>query len=244
MVEGALDFGVSLDLTTKKDLVFAKQRASSYNQETLLHLFIKQEFISHYYHFFNRMTESVCNEVIKLEFLEEQFNYYDVAIDFLKIKHDEDNNPISTNSQIIKWYNRNKNKFIILSEKIYNEIFFIIFSNRKLLHKFNENIASSFDNFNFDKSQLSIKGTLKRKNVPVWLQRAVFHRDKGRCSFCWKDVGDLVNLDTRKNFDHIIPLDLFGVNDPTNIQLVCKECNLKKLNRNTDVGTKYQEWFL
>lgn len=190
------------------------------------------------------MTDSVCDEDIELEFLEEQFNYYDVAIDFLKIKHDENDYPITTNSQIIRWYNQNKNKFIALSEKIYDEIFFIIFSNRKVLHTFNENLASSFDQFKFDKNQLSKKGTLKRKNVPIWLQRAAFHRDKGRCSFCWKDVGDLINLDTRKNFDHIIPLDLFGVNDPTNIQLVCKECNLKKLNKSTDVGTKYQEWFV
>ncbi len=131
--------------------------------------------------------------------------------------------PTTTNTQIIRWYNRNKNKFIILSEKIYDEIFFIIFSNRKLLHKFNENLASSFDKFNFDKNQLTQKGTLKRQKVPIWLQRAVFHRDKGRCSFCWKDVGDLINLDTRKNFYYIIPLDLFGVNDPTNFNLFVRD---------------------
>ncbi|WP_394347828.1 HNH endonuclease [Niastella caeni] len=57
-------------------------------------------------------------------------------------------------------------------------------------------------------------------------------------------MSKLVNLDAKYNFDHIVPLDLFGVNDPTNIQLVCKDCNLKKLNRNTDVGKKYQEWFI
>ena len=114
MVEDAVDFGVPLDLINKKQLPFARHRANKFNKETLLHLFIKQEFVSHYHHFFTRMTESVCDEIIELEFLEEQFNYYDVAIDFLNIKHDEDDYPTTTNAQIIRWYNRNKNKFIIL----------------------------------------------------------------------------------------------------------------------------------
>lgn len=98
MVEDAVAFGVSLDLKNKKDLLFARQRASAFHQETLLHLFIKQEFINNYHHFFTRMTDSVCDEVIELEFLEEQFTYYDVDIDFLRIKHDKNDFPITTNS--------------------------------------------------------------------------------------------------------------------------------------------------
>ncbi|MGN6399126.1 MAG: HNH endonuclease [Flavisolibacter sp.] len=243
-VEDAVDIGVPLNLDKKKDLSFAQQRASSFHKETLLHLFIKHQFVSHYEHFFTSMTEQVADDPVELEFLEEQFDYYNVPIKFLKIRFDEFDYPITTDRQIINWYRRNEGKFRRLSEAICDEVFFILFSNRKLLHKFNENVANYFDRLQLKDTQLSIKGTLKRKAIPKWLQNAVYHRDKGRCCFCWTDLSKLVNLDAKNNFDHIIPLDLYGINDPTNIQLVCKDCNLNKLNRNTDFGKKYQEWFV
>src|SRR6478736_3547294 len=169
------------------------------------------------------MTENVCGEILELESLEEQFSCYNVPINFLQIKFDEDEYyPITTDNQIIRWYKRNQKKFNILSDKICGEIFHIIFSNKMLLHRFNENLVTNFDKFNFNKKPLTEKGTLKRIAIPKWLQNAVFHRDKGRCSLCWIDLTKIVNLDAKNNFDHIIPLDLFGVNDPTNIQLVCK----------------------
>ena len=62
----------------------------------------------------------------------------------------------------------------------------------------------------------------------------------------WMSAGGdtfINNMIEKINFDHIIPLSKFGVNDPTNIQLLCNNCNSKKLNRNTEFGTKYQEWF-
>lgn len=244
IVEDAIHYGAPLDFTNKKELLCLSQKASAFDKHTLLHFFIKQEFIDYYNHFFIQMADYVHDETIELEFLEEQFSHYEVSIDFLQIKYDENDYPITTNTQITHWYKRNKKKFIHLSEKICDEVFFILFSNRKLLHKFNKNISSDFSKFLFNDQQLTSKGTLKRKPIPKWLQDAIFHRDKGRCSFCWSDLSKLNNLDAKYNFDHIIPLDLFGVNDPTNVQLVCKDCNLKKLNRNTDVGTKYQQWFL
>ncbi len=55
-------------------------------------------------------------------------------------------------------------------------------------------------------------------------------RDKGRCA----NYGDdLTNVATLANpiYDHIIPLSEHGTNDPSNFQLLCQRCNLKKGNK-------------
>lgn len=244
MVEGAIDFGLTVNFPNKKNIDIARQKAIAFDKQTLLHLFIKQEFISHYKHWFMEMAEEVCWDIIELQFIEEQFSEYGVDIDFLQIKYDENDYPITTNRQIQSWYTKNSKKFTTLAEQLCDEIFFILFSNRKLLRKFNENNAANFTKFCFTQNQLTIKGTLKRQRIPKWVQKAVFHRDKGRCSFCSTDLTKIINIESTNNYDHIIPLDLFGINDPTNIQLLCETCNLDKLNRNTNVGTKYQEWFI
>lgn len=66
--------------------------------------------------------------------------------------------------------------------------------------------------------------------------------DKQKTDFASLRV-EIFNREPQNNFDHIIPLDLFGFNDPANIQLLCKNSNSEKLNKNTEFGTKYQEWF-
>jgi hypothetical protein len=64
--------------------------------------------------------------------------------------------------------------------------------------------------------------------LPKWLERAVYHRDRGRCQDCLKDVsGEVYHLEIY-HMDHVLPLADGGTNDPTNFQLLCQECNLKK----------------
>lgn len=76
-------------------------------------------------------------------------------------------------------------------------------------------------------------GRLKRKNIPKWVKRAVFFRDKGRCVLYHKDLTNLINTDNQENYDHIVPLLQHCLNDVSNIQLLCKECNqiAKKTNQ-------------
>lgn len=51
----------------------------------------------------------------------------------------------------------------------------------------------------------------------------IFDKQKGRCSICLTRI-------TRKSMhrDHIVPLARGGSNWPTNFQLTCKSCNLRK----------------
>ena len=92
----------------------------------------------------------------------------------------------------------------------------------------------------YPKDKLTNKGRIKRKSIPSWVKNAVFHRDKGRCVYCNTDLTGIVNCLTARNFDHIVPLDLFGTNDPCNIQLTCETCNKSKSNHFASTGFKYQ----
>lgn len=66
------------------------------------------------------------------------------------------------------------------------------------------------------------------KYLPRWLQNAVFYRDMGHCQLCGKDVTGQVYHYNQYHLDHLLPLSHGGCNDPTNFQLLCKECYLSK----------------
>lgn len=44
------------------------------------------------------------------------------------------------------------------------------------------------------------------------------------------------------HFDHMISLAAFGLNDVANLQLTCRECNLKKLSKSRTTN-KYYQWY-
>lgn len=80
---------------------------------------------------------------------------------------------------------------------------------------------------------LKSDGVIKRRSFPVWLQKAVKMRGRNRCQLCGKDLSGTFNL-SDENFDHIVPLEDGGTNDPCNIQLTCEHCNKSKGARSRD----------
>lgn len=103
-------------------------------------------------------------------------------------------------------------------EGIKREVLYLLFQNRTFLMKFNIFMSDV------------IPGKSQRKNIPLWVKRAVFYRDNGKCVICQKDLSGLIDVEEEyeKQFDHIVPLEEGGLNDVSNIQLMCSCCNKKK----------------
>lgn len=59
--------------------------------------------------------------------------------------------------------------------------------------------------------------------IPPEVRNYVFERDNYQCKSCGK-----TQLDTQLQIDHIIPLARGGQNDISNLQTLCRSCNLKK----------------
>ena len=122
-----------------------------------------------------------------------------------------------------------------------NEIVHILFTNKNFLIDFNKLVVRTLEETEIPEQYLTPKKTIKRQNIPQWVKRDVFHRDKGRCVFCNKDLTGIITTLNSSNFDHILPLDKMGTNDPCNIQLSCETCNKSKgANEHTPIY-KYEE---
>ncbi|MCD6579206.1 HNH endonuclease [bacterium] len=72
---------------------------------------------------------------------------------------------------------------------------------------------------------VNLSSSSKRsRRIPTWVKEFVRERDERKCKVCGA-TEDLC-------FDHILPYSKGGLSDhPTNIQLLCKKCNLKKLDK-------------
>ena len=55
--------------------------------------------------------------------------------------------------------------------------------------------------------------------------RDQYRRQKGKCYYCGKKVGDTYHV------DHVIPLSRGGSNGPDNLVITCPDCNLSKRDR-------------
>ena len=92
-------------------------------------------------------------------------------------------------------------------------------------------------------TSLETTGRLKRVAIPKWVQRAVLYRDKGLCASCSADISGLINSQPDNHYDHIVPLAQHGINDVTNIQLLCSACNLKKGRQPLPPSDRYLSWY-
>jgi hypothetical protein len=126
-----------------------------------------------------------------------------------------------------------------LVNQIGEEVLHTMFPNRLLLGQINE-ILSRYvreidSEFFVGQPQFARlferEGVLKRKNPPARVRKAVFHRDRGHCVICGKDQSGLMDSQVAPHLDHIVPLELGGLNDLSNMQLLCAECNGRKGDR-------------
>lgn len=125
-----------------------------------------------------------------------------------------------------------------------DDVFTVLFANKDFLFYFNSQIQELVRTLNQREHPdlLRKNGVFKRVNLPQWLKKGVFMRDKGRCQICGTDLTKILSLEKAENYDHIIPLEMGGTNDPVNFQLTCETCNKSKGDRNKDynsLGSRY-----
>ena len=117
-------------------------------------------------------------------------------------------------------------------ENISRDVFHILFQNRKFLLNFNRFMSDVWE------------GKSTRVHMPMWVKNAVKYRDNGRCVMCGKDLTGLLETEKirEKQFDHIVPLEIGGLNDVSNIQLMCQDCNREK-NTRAYTSDKYSLYY-
>jgi hypothetical protein len=232
LIEGNVNANVSF---WNYDEQYFIEHSSRFSKETLLHHYIVISCFNYYSRDFKKYPESYEGED-GLEFWYSKFEKYN--IDYSEYCEE-------TNKDLHQWYIKYQDDFLLLFEYLSNEIFYILFHNRNFLLAFNNIVSDTVEDLiNLYPEQLKTpKPRIKRKNIPAWVKNAVFHRDKGRCVFCNTDLTNLINTLTNKNYDHIVPLDLYGVNDPCNIQLSCEKCNKSKSNKEPETTNSYFSWW-
>lgn len=119
--------------------------------------------------------------------------------------------------------------------------FHILFSDRSALLSFQQFLADMIRVLPIDEyDEFREPGILRRPSyIPVWLKSAVYHRDKGRCQLCHRDLTGIINPVSEAQIDHIWPLARSGSNDATNFQLLCGRCNRRKASGNGTTSVEY-----
>lgn len=116
--------------------------------------------------------------------------------------------------------------------KLSRELFYVLFQNRDFLYRFNYYLS------------IKEKPRIQRCNIPSWVKRAVKYRDRGRCVCCGRDLSGVLDCEDQNSihYDHIVSLSDGGINDVSNIQLMCRSCNLHKSSNSFTMQT-YKDWY-
>jgi len=134
-----------------------------------------------------------------------------------------------------------------LSKAIAKEVMEYLFIDRNLMQVFNERVARHINQL--DKNEypelFNKRGNVNRfsGNWPSWLRSALIHREQGRCAINGEDLTALLANDIQPNIDHIVPLALGGTNDTSNLQYICRQCNLAKLDHTVETTNRRKTFF-
>ena len=213
--------------------------ATKFNRITLLDIYVTTTLFNYYHRMFKKDGDCIESDEID-RWIEIMKEYEIIPAE----EYDEDVDDAS-----LVWFEKNIENFADLFDKISPELVHILFNDKQFLFKFNslvqKNVKDEEKDYNlpWPKDSLNEDGTIKRQTIPQWVKNAVYHRDKGHCVFCSRDLTGLVNVLRQSNYDHIIPLKQFGTNDPCNIQLTCEECNKSKGAQLKMPKYKYQSWW-
>ena len=204
------------------------ESATKFSKTSLLHIFTVSILMGFYREEFHDNGD--CYDEDAYEKWCDIFHSYKVKFKRRRFD-DEDENFFED------WFKLNEDSFFRLFLAVSNEVVHVLFGNMSFIVRFNllmSNIVKNYNNENetrnipFPKDRMNEDGTIIRCSIPQWVRKVVIYRDYGHCVLCGKDLTGINNHIEKANYDHIIPLKQYGVNDPCNIQLSCEDCNKKK----------------
>jgi len=190
---------------------------------TLLHQFILDRFLQCRIEAFEEHRNDML-DIIVLEY-EAILGGYGISYNTFDIPEETDDCYDETVSAHISHL-----RSLLPVKRIANDTFQVLFGDREFLLGFNNTVAGFVKQFKKRDFPYLMKkdGVLRRAQLPSWAKRGIFHRDRGRCINCGRDLTGALIAGEQLHYDHIVSLAEGGTNDPTNFQLLCEICNLKK----------------
>jgi hypothetical protein len=178
----------------------------------------------------------------KIDTLEADFRFYRIKIPAFSAYCRKRRTKGTEEEQDVleEWCYDHDNAFNLLFLRYAKEAEHMLFSNRHFLLDLHSSLAE-FLRSPARPTRLPAL-PIPRVAIPRWAKRAVFFRDHGRCVFCQADLSGVVDLEKEEHFDHMVALADGGVNDPTNLQLTCRRCNLRK-GKKAKTEYLYAEWW-
>jgi hypothetical protein len=135
------------------------------------------------------------------------------------------------------WFEAELDAFSEMWNRLTDEVFHILFGNRRFLLRFNESVAR------YLREADGCHDPARRAAIPSWVKKAVFARDVARCVLCRKDLSGIRSTDREAHYDHIVALNRGGINDPCNLQLLCGRCNRRKGRKAAVTSDAYPLWW-
>lgn len=187
------------------------------------------------------ITFSETGELIKESeseplLIEEAFDFYGIDhISFEDRLRSEGNEPLFgvTEDDIDEYLEDmiEGGEFETLLESITEEVFPILFQDHNLLEILNRIMANQVNSSRLDEIDeeyvkfFSESGVLKEVFIPLWVKKEINSRDKGQCVSCGNKIIDISDVSQSSRFCYVVPLAEGGLNDVTNIQMLCRVCD-------------------
>lgn len=129
-------------------------------------------------------------------------------------------------------------EFLLAIPKVVDSTFQILMHNKPFLRDFHDALALRIEEnlkvlVERYKDCFDEKQRIKRKQKwREWVKKGIAHRDKEKCVIGRENLSSEMSSDAaHKHIDHIVPLDNFGNNNPSNLQLLCDKHNQRKGSR-------------
>lgn len=221
---------------------YIQETYARFSQISLLHHYIFATIAVYHRRMFRKETDLwEIEDIYSVEGWLEEYSIPFQPFDEWHSMHPD----IDESHQFYQWFLSQEDSFDLLWEKLTDEAFHLVFANRQLLLAFNQSVADFVmgGRAAISPKYLAPDGGLRRQPIPRWARDAVFFRDHGRCVLCGADLSGLLSTDRSVHIDHMVPLASWGANDPTNLQLLCESCNLKKGSGAPVTSRRYPSWW-